>query len=46
MKSIAGYVTAQDGRRYCVVFIANHAKAANTRPAQDALLQWVWAGAR
>ncbi|MDD5297192.1 MAG: D-alanyl-D-alanine carboxypeptidase/D-alanyl-D-alanine-endopeptidase [Rhodocyclaceae bacterium] len=46
VKTIAGYVTAKNGRRYAVVFLANHANAAAARPAQDALLQWVWAGAR
>lgn len=46
VKSIGGYVTARDGRRYTVVFIANHPRAGLTRPAQDALLQWVWAGVR
>ena len=46
VKSMAGYVQARDGRRYSVVFVATHPKAAATKPAQDALLEWVWAGAK
>ncbi len=46
VKSIAGYVLAGSGKRYAVVFLANHPKAGATRPAQDALLKCVWGGAR
>ncbi len=46
VKSMAGYVQAWDGRRYSLVFVATHPKAAATKPAQDALLEWVWAGAK
>ena len=40
--SIAGYVLDAQGRRVVVVFIVNHANAGNVRPAQDALLRWVY----
>jgi D-alanyl-D-alanine carboxypeptidase/D-alanyl-D-alanine-endopeptidase (penicillin-binding protein 4) len=42
VKTTAGYVTAKNGKRYAVVFLANHANASLAKPAQDALLQWVW----
>jgi D-alanyl-D-alanine carboxypeptidase/D-alanyl-D-alanine-endopeptidase (penicillin-binding protein 4) len=45
-KTLAGYVTAKNGKRYAVVFLANNANAGLAKPAQDALLQWVWAGGR
>lgn len=41
-RSVAGYVLDQNGRRWSLVFIANGAQAAATRPAQDALLEWVY----
>jgi hypothetical protein len=31
-------------RRHAVVMMVNHAKAADSQAAQDALLEWVWAG--
>ncbi len=40
--TLAGYVLGQNGQRYVVVFMANHAKVALTKPAQDALLEWVY----
>lgn len=40
--SIAGYLLSQTGERYVVVFMTNDAKAALTKPAQDALLEWVY----
>lgn len=39
--TLAGYVLGQDSKRYVVVFMVNHAKAGLTKPAQDALLEWV-----
>ncbi len=42
VRSIAGYVLDQQGRRWVVVFMANHEMAGATRPAQDALLDWVY----
>jgi D-alanyl-D-alanine carboxypeptidase/D-alanyl-D-alanine-endopeptidase (penicillin-binding protein 4) len=40
--SIAGYMLGRQGQRYAVVFMVNDAQAAATRPAQDALLEWVY----
>jgi D-alanyl-D-alanine carboxypeptidase/D-alanyl-D-alanine-endopeptidase (penicillin-binding protein 4) len=40
--TLAGYMLGQRGQRYVVVFMVNHAKMALTKPAQDALLQWVY----
>ena len=40
--TLAGYVLAQSGERYVVVLMANNAKAALTKPVQDALLEWVF----
>jgi serine-type D-Ala-D-Ala carboxypeptidase/endopeptidase (penicillin-binding protein 4) len=42
VRSIAGYVLDQQGRRVVVVFMVNHANAGNAQPAQDALLKWVY----
>ena len=39
--AIAGYVLAQNGRRYAVVMIVNQPGAAAARPAMDALIDWV-----
>ncbi len=39
--ALAGYVLSNSGRRYVVVAIVNHDKAGATRPALDALVQWV-----
>jgi serine-type D-Ala-D-Ala carboxypeptidase/endopeptidase (penicillin-binding protein 4) len=41
VSTIAGYVRAVDGRRYAVAFFVNHANAAGSTIAQDALLRWV-----
>jgi D-alanyl-D-alanine carboxypeptidase/D-alanyl-D-alanine-endopeptidase (penicillin-binding protein 4) len=42
VRAIAGYVLDARGRRVVVVFIVNHANAANAQAAQDALLAWVY----
>ncbi len=42
VRSIAGYVLDAKGRYWSVVFIANGVKAGATKPAQDALLNWVY----
>jgi D-alanyl-D-alanine carboxypeptidase/D-alanyl-D-alanine-endopeptidase (penicillin-binding protein 4) len=42
VRSIAGYVLDQKGRRWVVVFMVNHPRAGATRNAQDALLDWVY----
>ena len=42
VRSIAGYLLDAKGRYWSVVFIANGVKAGATKPAQDALLNWVY----
>jgi D-alanyl-D-alanine carboxypeptidase/D-alanyl-D-alanine-endopeptidase (penicillin-binding protein 4) len=37
---VAGYVLANNGRRYVVVAVVNHSNAGAARPALDALVQW------
>jgi D-alanyl-D-alanine carboxypeptidase len=32
----------KNGQRYVVVFMVNNPKASLTKPAQDALLEWVY----
>ncbi len=44
VRALAGFVLDEQGRRWVVVFIANHAEAGNSRAAQDALLEWVYHG--
>ena len=44
VKSIAGYVLDQNGRRHAIVMMVNHPESGNSRKAQDALIEWVWAG--
>lgn len=44
VRAIAGYVQDRYGRRHVVVMMVNHAKAADSRAAQNALLEWVWSG--
>lgn len=46
VRAIAGYVLDRNGKRHVVVMMVNHANAANTADAQDALLEWVWSAAR
>jgi len=38
--AVAGYVHADDGRRYVLVAIVNHVQAAAARPVLDALIDW------
>ncbi len=45
VRSIAGYVLDQNGRRHAVVFFINHPNASQGQAAQDALLRWVHEGA-
>jgi D-alanyl-D-alanine carboxypeptidase/D-alanyl-D-alanine-endopeptidase (penicillin-binding protein 4) len=40
--TISGYILGKNGKRYVMVFMINHAKAAQTKPAQDALIDWVF----
>jgi len=42
--SMAGYVLDRQGRRHVVVMLAQHPEAEASRPAQDALVEWVWEG--
>lgn len=42
VRSIAGYVLAQSGKRYAVVSIINHPNAPVAQEIHDALLQWVY----
>jgi D-alanyl-D-alanine carboxypeptidase/D-alanyl-D-alanine-endopeptidase (penicillin-binding protein 4) len=44
VRSIAGWVLDRSGRRWIVVFFVNHAHAGGAQAAQDALLEWVYAG--
>jgi D-alanyl-D-alanine carboxypeptidase/D-alanyl-D-alanine-endopeptidase (penicillin-binding protein 4) len=37
---VAGYVLANNGRRFVVVAVVNHPNAGAARPALDALVQW------
>ncbi len=41
VKSIAGYVDAQSGKHWLMVFVINHPRAAQGQAAQDALLAWL-----
>lgn len=41
VKTAAGYVTANSGRRYTLVFLINDSRAQQGGPAIDALLNWV-----
>jgi serine-type D-Ala-D-Ala carboxypeptidase/endopeptidase (penicillin-binding protein 4) len=38
--AVAGYLLAPGGRRYVLVAIVNHPRAATARPALDALVEW------
>jgi len=42
VRTIAGYLIAASGKRYVVVNFINHPNAGAGRPAQDALLQWIY----
>jgi len=41
VKSMAGYVQAQSGEQWIVVFIINHPNAKHGQEAQDALVEWL-----
>lgn len=40
VSAVAGYVHGDDGRRYVLVAMINHANAGAARPALDALIDW------
>lgn len=42
VSTLAGYVLDQHGQRWLLVFMANHPRAAATRAAQDALINWIY----
>jgi D-alanyl-D-alanine carboxypeptidase/D-alanyl-D-alanine-endopeptidase (penicillin-binding protein 4) len=44
VKAVAGYVLDRHGKRHVVVMLINHPAAQNARAAQDALIEWIWAG--
>ncbi len=41
-KAVAGYLLDQNGRRWVMVMMVNHANANSVQAAQDALLNWVY----
>jgi D-alanyl-D-alanine carboxypeptidase/D-alanyl-D-alanine-endopeptidase (penicillin-binding protein 4) len=43
VRTMAGYLLDSSGRRWVVVFMVSHARAADARAAQDALLEWLYA---
>ena len=45
-KAVAGYVLDRNGRTQTVVFLINHVNAQAGQAAQDALLQWIYDGAK
>ena len=44
VRSVAGYVDAQSGRRWAVVMFVNGPRADAAGPAIDEMLRWVWSG--
>ena len=42
VRAMAGYLLDREGRRWVIVFLANHPSAWATREAQDALIEWVY----
>ena len=42
VRALAGYVIDNEGRRFAVVAIVNHASAARAQGALDFLVQWVY----
>ncbi|AVZ78076.1 D-alanyl-D-alanine carboxypeptidase/D-alanyl-D-alanine-endopeptidase [Zoogloeaceae bacteirum Par-f-2] len=44
VRAMAGYVLDRHGRRHAVVMMVNHPQAQASQAAQDALLEWIWAG--
>lgn len=44
VRAMAGYVTDARGQHHIVVMMVNHPQAAASAAAQDALVEWVWAG--
>jgi D-alanyl-D-alanine carboxypeptidase/D-alanyl-D-alanine-endopeptidase (penicillin-binding protein 4) len=46
VQALAGYVLDRDARRWIVVMMMNHPKANAGQPALDALIEWVYGGAK
>lgn len=44
VRAIAGYVLDRNGRRHVVAMLVNDPRAVDSRPALDALIEWVWQG--
>ncbi len=44
VRAIAGYVLDRNGRRHVVAMLVNDPRAVDSRPALDALIEWVWRG--
>lgn len=44
VRAMAGYLLDRHGRRHVVVMMVNHPEASTSTTAQDALLDWLWAG--
>lgn len=44
VRAIGGYMLDRNGRRHALVMMVNHPQAANSAAAQDALMEWIWAG--
>ena len=42
VRAVAGYLLDARGRRWVVVMVVNHSHAANSKPAQDALREWLY----
>ncbi|WP_020166796.1 MULTISPECIES: D-alanyl-D-alanine carboxypeptidase/D-alanyl-D-alanine-endopeptidase [Methylotenera] len=42
VSAVAGYVLSSKNKRYVFVFIVNHANAAASKTAQDALIEWIY----
>ena len=42
VSAIAGYVLDKNNKRHVLVMLVNHAKAAASKEAQDALIQWLF----
>lgn len=42
VRAFAGYMLDRHGKRWVLVFMANGPRAAHTKHAQDALLEWVY----
>lgn len=44
VRAMAGYLLDRHGHRHAMVMMINHPEAANSAAAQDALMDWLWAG--